>query len=293
MKFGLILPNYGARITAQTLLATAKAAERLGFESIWTSDHVLLPAADSDRFGRIFEAVTALAVLAGHTQRVRLGLSALILPQRNPMIAAKQIATLDSLSGGRTLLGLGVGWSRGEFRNLGERFTDRGRRMDEYIQLLKHLWVAGGDEPVHFKGRYVAFDSAVFAPPPAQPGGPPIWIGGSSEAALRRAAAFGDGWHPSRVDPDEFRLGVERLTSLADGRKLTLSARLRLSFDGSDPDAQLLGEPAAITETLRAYQDAGLEYAVIDFRTAAPEEPLEPMERFQQVVMPELTSSAA
>lgn len=266
MKFGIILPSYGPSSTPGGILATAQTAERMGFDSAWTTDHVLLPHADAARFGTLYEALLTLGWIAGATTRLLLGVSSLVLPQRNPVIVAKQVATLDALSGGRAMLCIGVGWSAGEFANLGQQFEDRGRRMDEAIQVLQRLWQAQPDEPITFQGKYYHLEEAVFSPQPVQSGGPTLWIGGRAEAALRRAALLSDGWHVSRVTPEQLTQGVRRIRELAPNRNVTISARLRLSLDDTDPTAPLQGSLAKISETLSEYQTAGLEYAIIDFR---------------------------
>lgn len=285
MRFGVILPNYGPQASPQALLATAWESERLGFHSLWATDHLLLPPQDAARFGVLFEALTTLAFLAGATSRLRLGVSSLVLPQRQLVVVAKQVAALDALSGGRALLCVSVGWSAGEYRNLGASFEDRGRRLDEAIQVLRALWAARGTEPVRFQGRYYAFEG-VFAPPPAQPGGPPIWVGGNSPPALRRAARLGDGWHPTGLDPQAFRQGADRFRALRGDRPATLSLRLRLDPTGQDPRATLRGASEAVIATLQAYAEAGLEVAVVTFPGETPQARLEAMARFAEEVMP-------
>lgn len=176
MKFGIVLPNYGPDATRLTILDTALAAERLGYDSVWVTDHLALPETDAERFGQIYETITTLSFLAGSTSRIRLGISALVLPQRNPVEIGKQLATLDVLSGGRLILAAGVGWSKGEFENLGYNFHNRGRRMDEALKVLRTLW--RGNKVVSFKGKYYNFERAFFAPQPIQSGGPPLWVAG-------------------------------------------------------------------------------------------------------------------
>ena len=135
----------------------------------------------------------------------------LILPQRNPVEIAKQIATIDDLSNGRVMLAVGVGWSQGEYANLGYDFHNRGSRMDEAIRVLKTLW--SGEESISFHGRYYDFKNAVISPPPIQAGGPPVWVGGSSLAAMRRAVSLGDGWHPNAQSPSALREALQTVQS--------------------------------------------------------------------------------
>jgi probable F420-dependent oxidoreductase len=285
MKFGVILPNFGQETSRKALLATAQAAEGLGFDSIWSTDHILLPKQDASRFGRIYEAITSLAFLAGTTSHIKLGVSSLVLPQRNPILVAKQIAALDALSAGRVMLCVGVGWSQGEFSNLGESFENRGRRTNEAIRLLRTLWQAEGNAPVSFQGRYYRFHEAVFSPAPAQPGGPPIWVGGHSQAALQRAAKLGDGWHPSSLSLESFRPLALRFQSLLAGREKPISLRMRLTFGPSkDP---LQGSPDQVAKTLQAFQESGLDYAVITFPGESQTKREKAMRRFMETVAPQ------
>ncbi len=285
MDFGLILPNFGPRASAQSLFATAQAAERLGFHSLWATDHILLPEQDSERFGHLYEAFITLAVLAGVTQRVRLGVSCLVLPLRDPMLVAKQVAALDALSGGRAMLCVCAGWSQGEFVNLGQPFHERGRRLDEAIAVLRALWRSEG-EPVDFDGRFFRFRNAVFSPRPRQPGGPPLWVGGNSPAALRRAARLGDGWHATGLDAATMAERAARLHEQVVERPFTLSVRVHLSFDGSNPLARLVGAPQEMAETLQAYRDAGLDLLAIQFPGESQAELKAAMGRFMEDVVP-------
>src|SRR5574340_612516 len=176
MKFGVILPSFGSAANRSSLLATAHAAERLGYDSVWLTDHLALPQADAERFGHIYESIATLGFLAGGTSRIRLGISALVLPQRNPVEMAKQLATVAVLSGGRVILAAGIGWSQGEYQNLGYNFNNRGKRMDEALKVLRTLW--RGSKVVSFKGKYYNFNQVAFEPQAIQAGGPPIWVGG-------------------------------------------------------------------------------------------------------------------
>lgn len=286
MKFGIILPNYGSHSSPSGVLEIATKAEALDFDSIWTTDHILLPKSDSARFGQLFEAISTLCALAGLTQDIRLGISSLVLPQRNPIVVAKQIATLDALSKGRAILCVGVGWSAGEYRNLGFRFEDRGLRMDEAIDLLRTLWSTDQDDTVSFSGKYYSFQDAVFSPTPIQPGGPPLWVGGHSKAAIQRAAERGDGWHPSSLSLEVFVKLAQEYKQIRASKEATLSARLRLSFDKTDPAAQLLGSPERIVKILEEYQKAGLQYAVISLPGDATSQQIEAMHHFSEYVAP-------
>jgi probable F420-dependent oxidoreductase len=293
MKFGLILPTYGDRPAAPGELSElAAAAEQAGFDSLWTTDHILLPPDEARRFRGLSEALIVLAFLAGQTDRIRLGVSSLILAQRHPILVAKQLASLDYLSHGRTLLCVSAGWSQTEFTFLGQDFHQRGRRLDEAIRLMRALFGSNPADPVQFSGEWWRFGPAVFEPHLTQPGGPPIWIGGHAPAALRRAAELGDGWHPSGLPIEAFLSSVSRLTSMRSQRRLTISLRARVSLDGADPHAILTGPISAIADSLAAYAQAGLHYPVIDLRAADHGQRLSWLERVATDLLPAFPEGA-
>ncbi len=288
MKFGVVLPNYGPTAERLAMVDTAILAEELGFDSVWLTDHIALPKADAARFGRIFEVITTAAYLAASTGRIRLGFSALVLPQRNPVVVAKQIATLDVLSGGRVILAAGVGWSEGEYANLGVNFRDRGQRMDEALQVLRTLWRGG--EVISYQGRYYRFEQAVFLPGPLQPGGPPLWVAGNSEAAWRRAVLYADGWHPNAPhSPDDLAAQVAALRPLLGGRPFTVSLRIRLDFAAqTSAEAQLHGAPKQIAAQIRAYEQAGADHMAITFLADTQPRRERMMRQFVDEVLPAL-----
>ena len=185
MDFGLCLPNFRDGSSAEGLDAAAEVAERFGWSTVWTTDHVIVPHATEAEYGRVYEAILTLAWLGARHQTVRLGTSVIVVPQRNAVLLAKELATLDSLSGGRVTAGVGVGWNTIEFGSLGmtDRFHRRGAYLDETIQLWRHLW-SGSTEP--FRGRFHALDDFTFGPLPVQEH-LPILVGGRAPAALRRA----------------------------------------------------------------------------------------------------------
>ncbi len=199
MDFGLCLPNFPDGASAEGIEAAADVAERLGWSTVWTTDHVLVPHADAGEYGRIYEAILTLAWVGARHPRIRLGTSVIVVPQRNAVVLAKELATLDSLSGGRVIAGVGIGWNEPEFANLAvaDRFHVRGAYLDETIRLWRHLW-SGATEP--FRGRFHTIEDFVFGPLPVQ--APlPIVIGGRAEPALRRAGTLADGYHSSATGP--------------------------------------------------------------------------------------------
>ena len=213
MKFGLMFTNTGMGSTAAGAIELAQRAERLGFESLWTVEHVVVPSGYESAYpyhpsGKMAggmeefdlpDPLIWLAFVASATQRIRLATGILIVPQRNPLVLAKEVASLDALSGGRVTLGVGVGWLEEEFDALGVPFADRGRRLDDYVEAMRALW-QGGKASVH--NTYAAFDDCISLPRPVN-GTVPIVIGGHSKAAARRAARLGDGFFPGNGKVDE------------------------------------------------------------------------------------------
>ena len=225
MQIGLLL---GGVTTANVLGALAAEAEQLGFDSLWAGDHIAFPAP-------ILDPLQLLACFASHTQRVRLGTCVYLLPLRHPTVVAKMVASLDFLSAGRVTFGIGVGGEfPGEFQASGVPVHERGARTNEAIAVLRHLWKG---EPAGHAGRFFHIDPVHLKPPPAQPGGPPIWIGGRSDAALRRTARYGDGYVGYLLSPDGFRERLTRIRTQADesGRAGPITAAL-MTFAVVDPD---------------------------------------------------------
>jgi probable F420-dependent oxidoreductase len=271
MKFGLVLPNFrSAANTRDGLVAAAQAGEVAGFDSLWASDHILVPR-EHESYGNVTEALMTLAFLAGITSHVKLGTSVLVLPMRNPIIAAKQFAALDYLAGGRTIAGVGVGWCEGEYEFLNADFKRRGKLMDEFVGIMRKLWTA--ENPIH-NGTY-SFGDAIFKPIPERI--PPVWIGGESNAAVKRAATMGDGWQPNDRGLDEFTAKVQDLRRYSGTREVTVSIRIRVNMsDGAQ----------AIIERLAQYREAGLEYPVVSFPHESGEELTGQVEAFGRDVIP-------
>ncbi len=293
MKFGLILPTNLDQATPDGIREAALLAEELGYESIWTTDHVMMSVATpKPPYHAIFEAVSVMAWVAALTTRVRIGVSVLVLPQRHPVLVAKQLATIDRLSGGRVVLGVGAGWHEQEFRYLNADFHQRGRIQDESIQVLRHLWRTP-EEP--FRGQFFSFEQQHFAPPPAQAGGPPILVGGLAQRALERAARYGDGWHASRISPEEFETRARTLAQLTGGRRLPLSLRMNVTStrgrrdDGIRGDRFVMGgDMGQILEDVRRYAAAGCELIAIQPWEGDREAYVEIARTFAEQVMPRI-----
>jgi probable F420-dependent oxidoreductase len=292
MQFGVSLPNFSRLGTRDIVVDLAQQAEALGYDSIWTTDHVMMAKGQDEPYGHVLEAMTTLTYLAPLTQRVRLGISVLVLPQRSPVVVAKEIATLDVLSGGRLILGLGAGWNEREFQFLGASFHDRGRRLNEYINMFRELWTS--PDP-HFEGQFVQFSDVLFSPRPVQPNGPPIWIGGGSRAALRRAATLADGWQSTGTGPERYAESMRQIREMANGRDVVGSLRISSAVGRTLPEARgasgqvmatLCGSREQVIDRIREYAAGGMSYLVTQFGTASREVFLEDMRRFAHEVRP-------
>lgn len=269
MKFGVAFANTGYASTPAGAVALAVAAEESGFDSLWTVEHVVVPAGYGSaypysRSGRmpggednpIPDPLVWLAFVAGHTSGIKLATGILILPQRNPVILAKEVATLDVLSGGRAILGVGVGWLREEFEAIGVSFDDRGSMTDEHVEALRRLWA---DDEATFAGRWSSFTRAKSYPKPLQAGGVPIVVGGHSKAAARRAGRLGDGFFPARGSLEDLigLFDVMRASATDAGRD---PGAIEITCGGSAPDI----------EGVKRYADAGVARMVIPgFGTSA------------------------
>jgi probable F420-dependent oxidoreductase len=292
MDYGLAVPNMLAGASVEGIEAAAEVAERLGYTTLWTTDHVLVPHSAADEYGRIFDAILTLAHVAGRTTKVRLGTSVIVVPQRQAVVLAKELATLDVLSRGRLIAGVGVGWNEVEYANLGvaDRFHVRGAYLDEAIRLWRHLW-SGSTEP--FVGRFHNFTDFVFEPLPIQPGGLPIYVGGRSEAAYRRAGSVGDGYHFSTVPPSALadRLAIVRASAEAAGRPMpNVSGRVTIRFDETEAPAGVawasLGSPEAIAKDMRDFAAAGVDHVTLILRETDPARYVAIAERFAREVIP-------
>lgn len=302
MKFGCSLLVRGDHATQENIRTLATQAEAWGFDSLWASDHIILPplttstypGSSSGKFptswlANYFEPLAILNYIAGCTSRIRLGTSVLILPMRNPIEVAKEIAGADVLSHGRIIFGVGVGWFQEEFDVLREPFHERGRRTDEYLRICKALWT---QEPATYRGSYYQFSQAHFGPKPVQKPHPPIWVAGHSPAALRRVALLGDGWHPFALTPEQFAPVVSHFhTALQDvGRQpedVEVSLRLRLRFGNEPgPTAPLHGTPAQMIMTIKQYEALGVQHLILDCVPETIENALESFGRFVREVRP-------
>ena len=301
MDFGLHLPASSANVKPEDLVRFAQQAEALGFYCLTVADHVIVPKAISIPYpytvdgkypgtGYHLETLTTMSFLAGATRRIRFATSVMIAPYRNPIITAKMLASLDVLSNGRVIVGLGVGWMKEEFDNLGTpAFAERGRVTDEYIRAFRELWTS--DSPT-FSGQFCNFSNIVFLPKPVQKPTIPLWIGGHSNQAIRRAARLGDGWHPIGgvptipLEPDDVRKDLAMLAEYAQaaGRD---PKQIRIALKGSLFDKEkkiegrrrrFMGDAEVIASDIRDYRAAGVDTMIFDVRRPSSAETLDRME---------------
>jgi probable F420-dependent oxidoreductase len=309
VRIGVSLPNVGLDHAKDTLMPVAEAADRLGFDSVWAAHHVALPYERDSQYPyqrsgtevamspgmQWLDPIVTLSAIAAVTERVRLGTSVFVLPYREPVTLAAEIAALDVLSEGRFVFGVGVGWMREEFEAIGVPPNERGARTDEHLEALKVLW---SEDPASFDGRYTRFENIVLATTPRTAGGPPIWIGGNTEPALRRALRYGSGWHGFEVFPDEIAAIKNDLARLGDqlGRdpgELELSVARGLMPPGREeesfiPERRMLGGSAeAIVDELGSYAEAGVGMVLIQVSLLAPLVP-EALEWVAAEVLPKL-----
>jgi len=248
MKFGLYGFHRGALEDPTALTRQARLAEALGFESIWVGDHVALPPRAPGATAARIEAVAALAFLAGVTSTIRLGAGVIVLPQRQPVLLAQQLATVDRLSRGRLMVGVGVGYVRSELDAFGVRLDERARRTDEYLDVMRRLW--GGSTTTH-DGEFVSFGDLVQRPEPHD-GAPPLIIGGHARASLRRAVTAGDGWFGWDIDLHTTANLMTGLRDIADTEGRTTPTEITVApSEHLDDDA------------LAAYQELGVDRLVL------------------------------
>jgi len=324
VEFGFSLPSRGPLAKPSILVRLARKAEALGYSCVTISDHVVLPTRSSAPYpysptGEFpggsrqdyLEPLAVMAWLLAATRRLRVGTSVLVVPYRNPVVTAKQLATLDVLSGGRVIVGCGAGWWPEEFQALASPpFTERGAVTDEYIRLMKELWTR---EDPSFAGKYYQLRDVTLFPKPVQKPHPQVWIGGHGPAALRRAGELGDGWHPIGLRPpagltpaeyaekaQQVRAHAARAGRRSEAILLTLRAPLEIwparagRSRKAPAGAMLQGSPLRgpaekVAGDVRAYRRAGVQFFVFDFTEQDPGAMVETMERFAEEVRPRVT----
>jgi probable F420-dependent oxidoreductase len=310
LKFGFYLPNYGPTASPDPLLTIARRGDELGFECMVVGDHIVVPKGIASPYpytlggefpaaatGEYLEQLTLLSFLAAVTSRIRLVPSVMVVPHRNPVLAAKMLATLDVLSKGRLTLGVGVGWMEEEFVALGAPpFAERGVVTDEYLRVFKELWTS--DNP-SFDGQYCQVSNITFLPKPVQKPHPPIWVGGQSRRAIRRAAELGDAWHPvgaipaAPLEPEELAESLAILHRYArragrDPSEIEVAMKAPL-YDVPTavdrPGRRFSGSAEQILQDVATYSGLGVDHLIFDIRGQDLSRAMERIEWFAEEVM--------
>lgn len=306
MRFGFGLPN---TMDGDELCRFAQKAEELGFESVWIGDHIVLPTQPTSQYpytadgsftrphdAPFLETLTTLAYVAACTSRIRIGSTVVIVPYRNPILQAKMFASLDALSNGRAICGVGVGWLEKEFETLSVPYSERGPMTNEWLEIFANLWTE--DEP-SYSGKYYSYDGIHFSPKPVQQPRIPIWVGGHTRRALRRTAKYGDAWHPSRQTPEfvSRNLPYLRRQTEAEGRNpdditISLKRSLRISDIGVSGDGEggtlagggVSGATQFVVDDVKKCADIGIHQLTYDFRTSDIDECIRILEHFADKV---------
>ena len=308
MKYGVFLPVSGRAASRKTLMQAAQQAESLGYDSVWAADRLVMPwkidtaypyskestfIVPPDR--PFFDTLTCLAFLAGCTETIQLGMSVMVLPYRHPLHWAKIATTIDQLSTGRLIMGVGVGWMEEEFAAMNAPFKERGAVSDEQLTLLKQLWT---EEHITFRGKYYNVNDIAFNPKPYQKPRVPIWVGGEGKYAQRRAGRFGDAWFPYfvRITPAELAARFEYVRKIAReaGRspdELTLTCCLPIELTPNDAQQEenyLKGSVEQVTDRLQMFQKVGVTHIGLQFMVPHYPERQEQIERFAKEALPAL-----
>lgn len=291
MKLGVTVPNHFGVDDPLKVVALGQMAEELGYDSIWVMDHLFNVGYIRERLDDkpYYHPLGMLTFLAARTSRVALGTSVLVLPYHNPVEVAKYAATLDHLSGGRLILGIGAGGMTEEFEALGVPMNERGSLTNEAIRVMRQLWTAPVPE---YHSRRWSFSDARFSPKPLQKPYVPIWVGGASPGAKRRAALLGDGWHPNAMSADDFARGCQEIREMAsasgrDPAALSMSVRVAVQVGRAAEGANRLApEPGQLIPALSAYEKAGADHAVLALDSGDVDALGETMDRIARDVLP-------
>ena len=306
MEIALSIPRLP---DAEGIRRFCQRAEQLGFEAVLAGDHIVLPTGGTNQypytadgsFSRppdepFLETMTMLGYMAACTERVKLGSTVIILPYRNPVVQAKMFASLDVLTNGRMICGVGVGWLEKEFETLGVPYAERGPMSDEFLQIFKTLWTE--DNPV-FHGRFYQIDGIQFYPKPVQKPHLPIWVGGHTRRALRRTAKFGDCWHTTRQTPDFVAQNLPYLREQTeragrDPSEITISLKRSLYFtDLTSSEGHsvrtgglVIGTTQEVIDDVYYCRELGIDQLTYDFRVEGTDANLEVMEHLADQVLP-------
>ena len=280
MKIGISVSNYGNFPSREFLQNAAKESEKQELDSIWTSDHIIVPR-NHTPWTRVFETITTLSFISSITEQILLGTSIILLPLRNPIVLAKQIATLDVLSKGRVIMGIGIGWDNKEFDMIGKDFPSRTKTVKNQVEQMRKFW----------RGDFVN-EGFVSEPLPDKKNGPLILIGGQSQGALKRVASFGDGWHPVGITSGEYDQGIQKIKQIQNqdylwSLRLGFAANKTIDSEYVGTDGKkrirLVGGVNQIISEIEKYQKIGLEHLILDIRDVSSDEYLEQIKIIGQI----------
>lgn len=290
MRYGVAIPQAGRFGTPEAVRAVVRAVEDLGFDSLWVSDHIIVPEGSNYIPEVMDEPLATLAFVAAETSHVRIGTSVLIVPYRDPVFTAKFLSTVDVLSSGRLIVGVGAGWLEEEFAALGVPFGERGPRTDEYLRVYRNLWET---ETSSFSGEWKRYERMRMFPKasPARRGAIPLLVGGNGAASIRRAAELGDGWHPINLGPGEFADHVGRYRQACErfGRQPGPIVLRHMPGGRTAPGGgrwPLSGTPEEQAADIRAYAEAGLDELMLSLPARSVDDLLHELRRFMREVAP-------
>ena len=270
MKVGVNLINFGPGVSPASMKSWATLSEALGYHIIMTSDHIAITPDVQSRYpAPFYEPLSLLGWLAGVTTKIEIGTTVIIVPYRNPLELAKATANVDQLSDGRFILGVGIGWAQEEFHVLNAAYKSRGAVTNEYLAAVKLLWT---QDVASYNGKFISFDDVHTAPRPIQTPHPPIWVGGPSDAAMRRTVRYGNAWHPIRIQMDWFKnTGIPRLKEISDEEgksvpELCPRIRLRLTDSPVTGSDRVVGEGDIdqVHRDLAELENLGCSYVILD-----------------------------
>jgi probable F420-dependent oxidoreductase len=312
VRFGITVPNYRRLASLEHIVRVAQRSEELGYDSLWVTDHVVVPEPYREMFGStVYDPLSVLAFLAAHTHRAKLGTAVLVIPYRNPVVVAKQLATIDNLSAGRLVFGTGAGWAQEEFDALGVAYAERGPMTDEYLRVILEVWT---NPSPHFDGRYVHLHDVHAEPRPLQKPHPPILIGGYGRCAIRRAVAIGQGWLPDGMSLPDLQHAIEYLRQAAEtaGRdpnslEVVLRTGLMLQdglasgsgegspptpweqsseFTGEDSRLPFRGSVAQVSEDIHEAERIGVRELIFESPVQRGDERFDTIEAFAAEILP-------
>lgn len=320
MQFGVCLPTYRKLASTENIVETARRAEDLGYDSLWVTDHVIMPEKNVPYFGdTIYDPLLALTYVAALTTRIKLGTAIMVAPYRGALLQAKMLATLDALSHGRVLYGIGAGWIEEEFDALGVPFHERGKMTDEYLRAFKVLW---SEQKPHFEGKYVRFSDIRAEPKPARGADLPVYVGGTSHRAIQRAVELGHGWFPDSLPLADLKESIAYMHEVAGQRgrdPATLEVLIRTGLqvtdrtdggavpEGSGVPAQAgwrtqefgadAGAPARelfvgtmdeVVDDIRTCEGLGVTQLIFEFTVTNGDERLDTLDLFAHEIRPRL-----